>query len=153
VFLDRRRYDTCVIVPHVILVHTLPALLPITARKLVLFIIHAGCAHTLHCPWFASGLTHSLHFTAHHTTRRSALFLAILLACMHTSFKAGSLPQDMACYSALVVSHLLLAVASTRGTPTHLDVAAIASYVMRATACALCGLGLYACEFHEMLLC
>jgi hypothetical protein len=78
--------------------------------------------------------------------RRSALFLAILLACMQLSSRAGSLSQDMACYSTLVVSHLLLAVASTRGSPTHVEQAAIASYAMRALACALCGLGLFACE-------
>jgi hypothetical protein len=63
------------------------------------------------------------------------------------SYKAGSLHQDLACYSTLVVSHMLVGAASLWGTPAQLEWAVVAMYAIRASACALCGLGFIPCKW------
>jgi hypothetical protein len=77
---------------------------------------------------------------------RCAPFLGILLACMLQSFRAGSLPIDLPCYSALVVSHALVAAASLWGTPAQMEVAMMLMYAIRSSSCCMCGLGMISCK-------
>jgi hypothetical protein len=67
------------------------------------------------------------------------------------SYWAGSLRQDMPCYSALGLPYALLTAAALQGSPAQMEGAMVAVYVLRSLTWALCGLGFMSCESPHLI--